>query len=252
MKFHRFAQYIYLIIFSTLLCNASVHAQLLITDCHGFTRALHTVKSGELNTVKIAVSNSGGAPLNGAQVTLTNSVTGETITAASQNGFATFQSVAPGSFSVSTTAANATIGTVSVSGAGVSTAAAAGAVGAAGATTGGGGLVVAREVDHQIHSDPEPEPQPDENDTDGSQGGGGADLDGDGIVDPIAEPTVTPIPTVEPTPEATPQRPPTTPRPTPDCEDCDPDAEPEPLDEDDFFKEGNPALRNKAPLSPSK
>lgn len=213
-------------------------AQLMITDCNGFTRALHRVDPGSLNNVDITVSDALGNPAEGVEVTLTNSATGETVTAVSQNGVASFNNLAAGSFSMSSPAAGATVGAVSVAPVGVGTATAVGVVGTSAAAAGGGAVGVGEVtgidiVDEITNNEPDPTPTP----------------------------TPTPAPTPEPTPEATPiptprptaTPPQATPRPTPrprptatptPC-DCDPDATPSPL------PPFAPTIVTPTPISPS-
>lgn len=192
---------------------SSAFAQsLLVTDCQGFTRAARSVKPNSLNRVEINVSDVSGNPIDNVQVTLTNSATGEVSTATAKSGIAVFENVAPGAFSVSSSAAGVSFSTIAIAPGALSTLAATGVV-AGGAVVSGGaatGVVVGATdvVNSATNNDSEPEPTP----------------------TPLPP---TPIPTIAPTP-------------TIDCQ-CNPDAEPTPID--DFFK--NQAT-TPTPISPFK
>ena len=181
---------------------------LSLTDCHGFTRAVKSVNQGSLNRVEVQVSSS-TTSTEGTQVTVTNTVTGQANTAVVKGGVASFEGLAPGTYTMSTAVPSIQVGAVSISGAtALSTAAAAGVVAGAGAATGAGVVGVGVAVDTAVN-------QISESPSDG------------------AEETPTPLPTVEPTVEPEPT---STPMPTPTedpCGICDPDAEPTPIS--DFF-----------------
>ncbi len=201
---------VYYIFVLVLIAPALSRAQsILITDCQGFTRVAQKVKANSLNNIEVQVSNSAQQATEQVQVTLTNSVTGQSVTASAQNGVAVFQNIAPGSFSVTSSAAGVSFASITVAPVALSTVAAVGVV-TGGAVVGGGaatGIVIGTTeiVDQVQNKNSEPEPTP------------------------------TPLPPT-PTPQATP---------TPDCA-CDPNAEPEPID--DFF---NKAVPTPSPLSPA-
>ncbi len=192
---------VYLYFFAVLTAIMALpqlaHAQLVVTDCYGFTRAVQNVDAGSLSNVEVSVNDALGNPLNGTEVTLTNSVTGEITTVVSQNGVATFSNIAPGTFSVSTAATGASVGTVSVATASVGTVAAAGAVGAT-AAVGGGAAVGAVAATENVTSGNSPSGGGEEGGggSGGSEGGGGSSGGGSGGGSEVVP---TPIPTVAPT-----------------------------------------------------
>ncbi|RMG41870.1 MAG: hypothetical protein D6719_07670, partial [Candidatus Dadabacteria bacterium] len=108
-----------LLLLAYLFMPVAVCAQLVITDCQGFTRAVQSVEPGQLSNVEINVTDALGNPADGIQVQLTNSATGEVTTAVAKNGVATFENLSSGTFSVSSSATGASIGSVSVSTVGV-------------------------------------------------------------------------------------------------------------------------------------
>lgn len=241
----RFSTLILLCVLS-MLSALPVHAQLILTDCQGFTRAVQNVDPGSLNDVQVSVNDAAGNPLDGVEVQLTNSVTGEVITVLSQNGVATFQGVGTGTFSISSTAAGATVGTVSITTTAVATGLALIAVTTAAVLGGAATTGIVVGVDEATKS--------------GSSGGGsgsgsGGDGSGSGGSDGGDGSDEGPGPGEIPTPDPTPQQgsgsSPTDsgggssePSPTPEDCDCDPGADAPTLDENDFF--ANAAT----PLSP--
>ncbi len=181
---------------------AYVSAQsILITDCQGFTRAAQKVKANSLNSVEINVSEVQSQVAQQVDVTLTNTATGQSVTSAAQNGVVVFKDVAPGAFTVTSSASGVGITSVAVLPAGLTTIAASGVIAGAAAVGGGvttGVVIATDEVVNQIDGKSD-SPAP----------------------TPTAEPSPTPLPPV----------------PTPDC-NCDPSAEPDPID--DFFKQAIP------------
>ncbi|MBX7144032.1 MAG: carboxypeptidase-like regulatory domain-containing protein [Oligoflexia bacterium] len=204
--------YIVLLLVQLLHIQPTYGQSLLITDCQGFTRAAKSVKPNSLNRIEVNVSDVSGNPLDNVQVSLTNSATGEVSTVTAKSGVAAFENVAPGAFSVSSSAAGVSFSSIAIAPGALSTLAATGIV-AGGAVASGGaatGVVIgATDAVNSVtnnNSDPDPTPTP-------------------------IPPTPTPIPTVEATP-------------TIDCQ-CNPDAEPTPID--DFFKDKN---LTPTPISP--
>ena len=114
--------------------------QLTIQDSNGFTRAASSVET--TGNVEFTLVDAAGAPAEGAEVSLVNAATGEVVTAQSVGGTVVFSNVAPGVWTVSTTASGVTFTNVAI----VNALAAAGAtaglgtaalvVGGAGATAG--------------------------------------------------------------------------------------------------------------------
>lgn len=88
-------------------------ATVSVFDTSGQLRA--ESEAGEANSaVQFSVSAADGAPADAIEVILTNQQTGEAITAISSNGSIVFESVAPGSWTVSTSAAGITFSNVSI------------------------------------------------------------------------------------------------------------------------------------------
>jgi hypothetical protein len=178
---------------------SEVRAQMtVIMDCQGFTRATQTTQPGTLTTVNVQVEAIAGGAAEGAQVTLTNALTGQQFQTTVSSGVASFQSVPAGTFTIQAASETLSMGLIEFAPIGFSPVVA-GGVGAAVIGGGSAGLVgIGVTVADQI---------------DGSNNS--------------AEPT--PIPTPPPAP----QPPPPPPLAPDECRTCDPDAEPEPLD--DFF-----------------
>ena len=107
--------------------------EVVIQDTAGNVRAQSTLD--ENGQVEVEITDDSGAPVDGAELTLTNTVTGETITDISAAGLVVFTNVTPGVWVVASSNAAIVISTVSVG-----SLAAAGAVGAAGAAGAAGGI----------------------------------------------------------------------------------------------------------------
>lgn len=213
------AQFLAYALLGALLYAPSLHAQsLVITDCQGITRAVRQAKPESLNKVEVDVSQATGGPANGSDVTLTNSVTGETASVEVTNGKAVFTNLRPGTYSLAVAESNLQIGAIVLAPMGVTTVAGAaivgGAVVAGGGAAAGAGVAIADEVDSTDSDDEDPVPP-------------------------------TPVPTQPPSPTPPPVEP--TPTQVPDC-NCDPDAEPTPID--DFF--GDEAAARPVPVSPER
>ncbi|MCO6429587.1 MAG: carboxypeptidase regulatory-like domain-containing protein [Deltaproteobacteria bacterium] len=207
----------------TLLANSALAQSIIIQDCNGFTRGVKSADPSGANKVEVSVSDAGGAPADGSQVTLTNSVTGESITTVAQNGVAVFENVAPGMFTVTTASDALVVGTIGVGSMGAGIAASTGAAIVGGGAIAGTGAVAVPLAVEVVESDEDDEP----------------------------EATPTPAPTATPQPPAPTPQP--TPEPTPDDCNCDPNAEPTPID--DFFQANQdnlPARRPSQPIAQSK
>jgi len=226
-------QLLLLIALLLLSQNTVLAAGLAIVDCQGFTRALKSVDPLSKSDVQFQLVDGAGNVANNVQVTITNSVTGQTVTATAQNGLAVFEGVESGTWVVSTAAegigvtsvsVSTTIGTVAAGGA-----IAGGAVAAGGAVT--GVTVVTDDVINQVSGD----------------NGGAQDDPIDGGGDPIAQ---------EPTDgsELPPEEPPVEPAPVDESSDddeecpCTPDDDPNTFDNPDDFFGSNAALKEE--LSP--
>ena len=200
----------------------AVYAQgLVITDCQGITRAIHQTRATEVNKVQIQVTESGGAPSNGASVQLTDNVSGQVYTAQTNSGMAVFNGVPVGNYSMVVTGSNLSVGSVTIGSTGLGVAAASGVV-AGGVIAGGGalagGVIAVDEINTQIEGNSNNE------------------------ATPTPQPTTIPTPNPTSIPSATPQA-----TPTP-C-NCVPDAEPTPLD--NFFDDKESVnSRSQVALSP--
>ncbi len=71
---------------------------LIINDSSGVERARTAVD--EAAKIEFSLTDSAGAPAQGAEITLTNTLTNEVITTTSVDGIAAFEGVAPGSWTV--------------------------------------------------------------------------------------------------------------------------------------------------------
>ncbi|MBN8549918.1 MAG: carboxypeptidase regulatory-like domain-containing protein [Deltaproteobacteria bacterium] len=85
---------------------------LTVQDTSGFTRAASQVDGS--SNVDFNLVDKSGNPADGVVVTLTNSATGESLTATSVNGSVTFPGVTPGVWTVSTTSPGVTFTNVVV------------------------------------------------------------------------------------------------------------------------------------------
>ncbi len=119
----------FLITFPASLTQA---AEIAIQDVSGVTRSLSQVES--LGNIEFQVATANGLAAEGAEVTLTNALSGEVIKTVSTQGLAAFQNVAPRLWTVASATPGITITNISV----LSSTLAAGA--AAGSTAGLGGL----------------------------------------------------------------------------------------------------------------
>lgn len=233
MNLSAIAQYFFIFFAALLYLPAHVLGEgLIITDCHGFTRAIHNVDATELCNVEVAVSHTAGGTVTGTKFTLTNAVSGEEHTATAKNGLVTFSNIPAGTFSLATTASNTAIGIVSISSTGFLPLVATGAFIATGTAAAGSAVVIGNVVHEEVFKT------------------GGSSTEA--TPEPTPAPTPRPQPSAAATPQATPRPPAPTPRPTPECTDCDPDEIPPPLDDGDFFRDQHTQATQlkRAPLSP--
>lgn len=224
----------FFLFFVALLClpTCVFGEGLIITDCHGFTRAIHNVEAAELCQVEVAVAHTAGGTVTGTKFTLTNAVSGEEHIATAQNGLVTFSDIPPGTFSLATTASNTAIGIVSISTSGFAPLAATGAFLVTGTAAAGSAVVLGNVVNEEVFKS--------------------SSTSTETTPETTPEPTPQPQPSAAATPQSTPQRPAPTPRPTPECTDCDPDETAPPLDDGDFFRDQHTQATQlkRAPLSP--
>ena len=192
-----------IIVITTILIGLghfnSVYAQsITITDCHGFTRAVKEVSHNVPTRVEVNLTTTSGSVAEGSTITLTNAVTGKSISTTVHSGVAVFDSVPPGVFSIGVpTGDSIELATISLSGVAFSTGTAATALLGVGALTVGG---IAGGVQIYNHS----------------AGSNGRSSGGDTL--PPQTPPSAPVP---PT--------------TPNCH-CDPNENPPSIDQNDFFK----------------
>lgn len=171
-------------------------AALRIVDCQGFTRATQQIDPGQVSRVEVSIPSN---PVGSIEVQLKQVGTDFVQRAVSQNGIAIFENIPPGTFEISAAGSGVELGAITVGSmafeAGVTT-----AVGIASGITTGGAVAGAAIGTTEIVN------------PSGSSNGN-------------TSPTPTPLPTP----------PPPTPTPPVDCAVCDPDDEPPPLNQDDFF-----------------
>lgn len=119
---------------------AVVAEELVIQDSSGFTRAAEEVKGSA--KVEFNVTAENGEPASDIEVILTNA-SGETIRATASNGVVVFNSVAPGTWTVSTTTQGVIFTQVAITGGVVAAGTAGGlALGAAALGVGGGTIAI--------------------------------------------------------------------------------------------------------------
>jgi hypothetical protein len=178
---------------------AAAGGTLRIVDCQGFTRAMQSAEPGQLSRVEVSVSSQSPEPVEVELKQVGNNFSQRVV---SQNGLAVFENVPPGTFEISVSDSAAEVGAIAIGASTFGTmATSAVGVGAAVAVAGGatGAVVGLSEVIDSLESNNSPDSTP-----------------------TPAPPS--PPPPVDPTPI-----------PSDDCAVCDPDTEPPPLDQDDFF-----------------
>lgn len=111
--------------------------EVVIQDSSGIERARGELD--EVGKIEFSLTDASGAPAQGAEITLTNSISGEIISTQSVDGIAAFQGVAPGSWTVASVTPGITFTEIQVGA--VSALAAGGGLGALSATTVAGGAV---------------------------------------------------------------------------------------------------------------
>jgi len=122
--------------------------ELRIVDCDGVTRASQRVDPATRNRVEVEVRDSSGQPANGQEVSVTNATTGQIVTATALNGVVVFPELAPGVWSMTSSASGLVFSSVAI-GADLTLAAASAALGGA-VLVGGGVTVGVVEVVDQI------------------------------------------------------------------------------------------------------
>lgn len=88
------------------------NAGIVIQDSGGIPRGSSPVEG--LGRVDFAVVDAAGQPAEGAVVTLTNTVTGETLTASSVSGMVSFDNIAAGTWTVASSSPGLTFTNVSI------------------------------------------------------------------------------------------------------------------------------------------
>lgn len=181
---------------------------LQIFDCNGVSRASKDVSANAKSEVKIDVTSNSGQVADGTQVTLTNSESGEVLTASAVNGTVTFPAVATGSWVLGSSVSNLLFESVFLVSE-ISAVAAGGAAVAAGVVGGGavaGGVVIVDDQINDNNDNPAPTPTP------------------------IPDPTIPPNPTIDPL-----------------CPDCDSDDDADEIDNffDAKKEEEKQALKDK-------
>ncbi len=130
-----------LVALSSTQPHAALAEDIVIQDSSGVPRGTSSVDG--LGRVDFAVVDAGGTPAEGAVVTLTNTVTGETLTSTSTAGAVGFENVGAGTWTVASstpglTFTNVTILAVSAgaaAGTGIAASTVLGVIGAGGAAT---------------------------------------------------------------------------------------------------------------------
>ncbi|MCB0311475.1 MAG: carboxypeptidase regulatory-like domain-containing protein [Bdellovibrionales bacterium] len=131
-------------------------SEISVLDSAGFTRAASEVEG--LGDVEFNLLDAAGNPASGAEVTLTNTTTGEVLHAVSIEGSAVFEGVSPGVWTVTSTASGVTFTNVTITTATAALAAGGAAIGggtllAGTAATGGviaGGVALADDDDNPL------------------------------------------------------------------------------------------------------
>ena len=115
--------------------------EITIKDTAGVTR--NVTQADQPGPVTFSLTNAAGMPADGVEVSLSNELTGDVLHAVSANGSVVFENVAPGTWVVSTNAADITFTSIMV-GVGTGMAAAGGGAALAGplAIIAGGGAAV--------------------------------------------------------------------------------------------------------------
>ncbi|MCB0353019.1 MAG: hypothetical protein KDD64_05815 [Bdellovibrionales bacterium] len=135
----KYALILLLLLFSLVSPLYGQEAEITIKDTAGFTRAVSQVEG--VGIVEFDLVDAAGLPADGVEVTLTNTVTGESLTVASVNGTATFQGVQSGVWTVASSVSQVTFTNVAI-GAGAPLVAGGGLIGGTAASVIGGTAAV--------------------------------------------------------------------------------------------------------------
>lgn len=111
-KNHHFRVFVLTVAAALSIPAVALCAEVTIQDTSGFTRAASQVEGP--GKIEFSVLSSTGAAGDAIPVTLTNSATGEVLTATSANGLVSFPSVSPGVWTVATTVPGATFTNVAI------------------------------------------------------------------------------------------------------------------------------------------
>ena len=114
---------------------------IVIQDTGGLTR--NTTSVEDFGKIEFSLADAAGVPAEGAEISLTNSLTGEVLTTVSSNGLATFEAVAPGVWTVASASPTVTFTGVIVTSSALAGTAVAGAAGLAPLVIGGGAAAAA-------------------------------------------------------------------------------------------------------------
>ncbi len=114
---------------------------IVIQDTSGFTR--NTTSVEDFGKVEFSLTDAAGTPAEGAQISLTNTLDGQVLQAVSANGLATFESVAPGVWTVASTSPSVTFTGVVITSTALAGTAVAGAAGIIPIVVGGGAAAAA-------------------------------------------------------------------------------------------------------------
>lgn len=190
-------RYLLLCALAVLLPSAASAVPISILDCNGVTRATKNLDTVTRADVQIDVTTPNGGTVDGVNVSLTNTATGEVVTTTVVDGVAAFAAVEGGTWVMGSATSDLLYSTIILE---TEVSAVAAFTGAAGAGVVGGGAVygVVEGVDSMTRS---------------------------GKDDPAI-----PQPTPEPNPQPTPP-----PAPTPVCTTCNPDEDADEID--DFFNQ---------------
>ncbi len=104
--------------------------EIIVKDTAGYTRAVSPVE--EFGSVEFSLVSNTGAPADGVEVLLTNTTTGESLSAVSANGTVVFEGIETGTWTVASTVPDVTFTSVQIN--------SAAALGGAGLAAGSGAL----------------------------------------------------------------------------------------------------------------
>lgn len=145
------------ILFLFFLCVKLQAQGIIIADCNGFTRAVKALKANQTGNVQLQVQASS---LGQSQpVTLTNTVTGQTVSSSASNGLVSFAEVPNGTWTIGSLPQGAVLNSVTVTPVMGSAVTAGTVVGGTTVVGGGAATVTVTEVQAQIEQ-PQPTPTP--------------------------------------------------------------------------------------------